>query len=859
MTVIVGSDLEHNTHHISLTDGQVTIGLIATDRNGNKNARAIRRSPMQRTAMKTTSGTQTYSDMNWPWVTTAQESFEGGRGSEDFEKATSRYYSGHRLSIATGKIFNGPMETYMTGLRKEKAYLPGSVYWVALLGQQRHFAAKVIPDDSFTAGRIEIWVRRRGTPTSDLTIRLRDSAGNEPSTILASGTVTINDVTDTISEFRKVVINQALTAGNNYWIEVYCASSDDTNYWQVGVANTATNNKQSSDGSTWTVSSKSLYYRIAEAKTEPIVKFFRYRHMRYMTRQIGTNAPKVWINGDRGMADANTGQLDKLIDATKSWTPDELIGGIVMIVSGKGFDEPQKWRTITGNDGTSLTVSPVWTIEHDTTTEYIVVNVNKWTEIAGHGLTKPITQVFINNNVVYFCQGDDTVIRRMRFNTTTGAHEWADDGTNKAMFLCRVRETTGLMIWRANNKDASGNISISKALAVDWGTNLTFGTAETFKDDYGRITNLIEYGDDTKMLYILREGMIFTHNGTNIDSLGLDELSTIADEANGKAAIVFNRFLIFSMKKRIERYYDRNLEDIGPDRDAGLSDNRQGDCIALLGYPGRYFAAYDAGDIGYSSVLLNTTGEQWHDFYIAPYGERIQSIAFDVIPGTQPDRLIIAQGDDVIWLAMPSGTLDANKDANVRYTHESVLISSYINGGFPDIWKLYYTLKLRTKDLETDEQFIEVDYQVDDDDEWTPINGVFDKSPVSELPINEEYGKNAKQFRYRLRMQTTDNTKTPILKTVVVEMLGLIPVKYGYTIPFRVKDNDVTLLGDLDDITAEQKMKVIDEWAASLTPLYMRCIKKRFDGKRVFINPSPMTPQTENSENYLGDISLVEI
>ena len=37
-------------------------------------------------------------------------------------------------------------------------------------------------------------------------------------------------------------------------------------------------------------------------------------------------------------------QLNKLIDATQSWTADELIGSVVMVTDGTGKLEPQPWR-----------------------------------------------------------------------------------------------------------------------------------------------------------------------------------------------------------------------------------------------------------------------------------------------------------------------------------------------------------------------------------------------------------------------------------------------------------------------------------------------------------------------------------
>jgi hypothetical protein len=86
MTILVGPDIEQPTHHISLSDGFTTIGLIASNSQGDSNPFAITRAPVTRTAMKTTTGNAKYSDYEPPWTPIAQEDWSGGRGNDDFDK-----------------------------------------------------------------------------------------------------------------------------------------------------------------------------------------------------------------------------------------------------------------------------------------------------------------------------------------------------------------------------------------------------------------------------------------------------------------------------------------------------------------------------------------------------------------------------------------------------------------------------------------------------------------------------------------------------------------------------------------------------------------------------------------------------
>ena len=72
------------THHVSLQDRSGrTIGLILCDTNGDKK-KAFNRTPVDRTALKTTTGNSQYSDMQYPYSPIVEDDWSGGRGSLDF-------------------------------------------------------------------------------------------------------------------------------------------------------------------------------------------------------------------------------------------------------------------------------------------------------------------------------------------------------------------------------------------------------------------------------------------------------------------------------------------------------------------------------------------------------------------------------------------------------------------------------------------------------------------------------------------------------------------------------------------------------------------------------------------------------
>ena len=864
MTVLVEPGLAAPTHHMSLSDGENTVGFICVDSAGNANPFSISSSPVPRTAMKTTTGNQKYSDFETPWTPLAQEDFTGGRGNRDFDKDVTRFQDGRSANTMFGKIFAAPQPQYTWGYRSDVRNLPGSVTWVSIgSGARKYVAARIVSAATITAAAVSIHVRRRGTPTAPITLELRSDTAGSPGAVITSATTTTTDITDTLSEFfREGITPQVLTSGVTYWLVVYSTAGDSDNYWQVGVKNASGSSKESTNGSTWGSSAIDLYYRITNAKTGFMYKFFQYKRCQYMLQQGNSGAPKLYINGDRGSADANTGQLTKLIDATKAWTTNSKVNSVVVLINGTGSNEKQPWRIITANDGTSLTLSMPWTITHDTTTDYIIVSTNTWTEITGHGLTAPVTDVLINNDIIYFAQGDYVNIKRARFynNAGTWTAEYADDGTNKAQFIVTVRDSTaGVQIWRGQNMDAASKISVSMAAVTAWGTNLTFGTTFTFTDPWGKINRLIEYGDTTKQLWVMREGSVFTVNGTKIDELSIMEIHTAMEYTNGIAAMVHNVYLYFNIGRGLERYYNSQLDDIGPNRDDGLPTIKQGVITTLLPYPGRFFAGIDAGATGISSIqAYNLTG--WHDYYQAPMaGDTITDMDFQTIPGVSADRLWVAVGDDIIWLPMPSNTMDPTKDTQSLFNHEASLTTGYMAAGMVDIWKFTHSLKLVVDNLVPGHVEVEADYQVDQDTAWTPIPYTFDESPMAEQNLMPTLGVNNKQIAMRFRLQSDDCTKTAVIKTFVLETISRVPVKDSFSFNVRIEENDDDLNGERDDTSYQAKVDFLKTWAANLVPLTQRCIMSEFDNKTVFIDPPPKSPRAETTQRYIARLTATEV
>lgn len=991
--VSVSPDIYQSTHHVSLTDGEETIGLIICDSKGAADPFNISMAPNQRSSLRTKTGTTKYEDLEEPWTATAQDDWSGGRALEDYESDTTRFFDSKRCQTAFNQIYCAPMDHYAAGLKDAVTNYPGSVHWKTIIAGTA-FAYKITLTSSMSAGELFILLRRRGTPASSLKVSLCSNSSGVPGSALATHTYTTAEITDVISEWKKFTFtSQSLSAGT-YWIKVESEAGDSVGSWQVGMKLMANN------VSTWLYANShwelnnnyDLYFRLAAANSGRQNRFFIYKQLTFALSQLPTGSPKLYMNGDIGMADSNSGQLSKVIDATKSWTTNQWKGCRVGIIGGTGIAETESvWRTITGNDATSLTVDKPWQITHDTTTVYIITDTERFYEIPSgtHGLTGYVTDILITNDIIYFAQGDSIAIRKMKWSNGSWA-SMADEyshlinGTattvkNCAMYLQTVRDTTGLVLWRGQNKDSSNQISISQTAVTDWlpspitvanytttiddnndnvfTTGVDFGKSDdtaimykvtigtisgdehpvfrvmlqssedntvyedvqyvdvdtsngvyyfackthkryrrlnitieagtspaltsvkvetvnhskfigthTFNDSYGKITGLAEYpmmmNSLYKTLWINREGMVHSISSEGaVDTINLEELSTVMEEWNGKTSMVHNVYYYFRwMKGSIQRYYNQQLDSVGPDRDTGLPEERRGAIADMMGYPGRYFAAIDAGDEGYSSVLLNNNSG-WHEIYRAPNaGERITALGYQAISGDRPDRLWISVGDDIVWLVMPSNTLKAYYDGQTEYVYESVLVSSWMSIGMVDVIKQWGSMNVMAENLKKNAVTIEADYQIDQDPRWYPMSAAYTESPTQEIKFKSVFGISAKRLRYRLRLQTNDISKTPFVKAVVLKTVIKISTKYSYSMSCRNLANDENLRGEVEDIDPWKRLETLFKWADNATALRMRGYTYPFDNKIVFLDPPSISNLREKDRpGMLMTINLNEI
>jgi hypothetical protein len=379
-------------------------------------------------------------------------------------------------------------------------------------------------------------------------------------------------------------------------------------------------------------------------------------------------------------------------------------------------------------------------------------------------------------------------------------------------------------------------------------------------DKSDKIKSLLMYGDP-ETPWVLKEGGLWEITNDTAHQVRVTGMEAIKSSDNGKAAVIHDVYLFFALGQSYERYFRQTVDDIGPNKDAGLPVLYQGNIVHAVDYPSGVICAVDGGDGGYSSVVFyNESG--WHCIYRAPrMGLRIRRLHLQSIPGNPPaQRLWISQGADVLWIPI---SINPVNDSSYCFIWEGVVITSYFSSGMLDVNKFYKSLKLKAKNLSAAGCTILAQYRADESTTWISLPTAFDTSPGQEKDMTADYSLTGKQLQMRLILRTSDTTKSPTVLASVLNAFVIDPVKFTFTMNFRAADRDVDLNGDFDPIGAKAKIDQLNAWIADGKPLTMNSCSDLYDNKILFplrqpVKPLEVVEEEGGREVHICQMTLLE-
>ena len=869
MTVVTGPTEINPSHHVKLTDGTDTVGLILVDGYGKPSVNGFQINAIG-SPIKMYSGEAKDDDSAPPLSPQIMNDFSGGMGARIFDEDKSRYYWGIRAYTSDGKYMIGPQPVYTGGLYRNWPYQNFSYVWHEMNAVYKKLDVKFTATSATNIRRVHIVAKG---DVYYLNVSIRNDNAGLPGTVVGTGGSLVQTDND---EYAITVSTGALTPGADYWLEI---DGNLTGSLKAKILcsseNSATGVKQYQDlGDGWTdiTTYRPFYYMFATPYKKKL-HFFEYKGALYAANQYDNGSTStLWLVGDQGVVKAGSTVANVTSDSgVATWAADEAVGCVFIITAGKGSAQSRNFRIIEDNDATSSTetlfkfTNDPWEIAPDDTSEYAIVASNKLTlitpDITGSNpwTNISVTDVLSVNQAVYFAHGDDNDMTRMRayVDTNVWKYEWSVEADNsEATYLDACTDPEGSFIWKAKGGYPA---KVAKAPVVDCS-----GTAAAddlvWEDEIGigdmgsRITNLTVYGDDYSQIHVMKEDGIYkiflaSDDTDYVGRIPISGFPNTKDWRNGRAVCVHDTYLYFGWHDTVMRYYRNYLDNIGPNsQDVNIPDKYRGVISALVSYPGTLYASIDAGETGYSTVLAyNGTG--WCNVYTAPKaGMRIQNIYIQSIPGDNVDRLWISMHDNPVWIPISVNPIEFPElDYNgYMMAWSAKLYMGRMFAGRRVLNKYWDQLSFRiyrnyygfNPSITFDNIFITLSDSGLIEESLNGIETEWEYQTSTSFDI--AIGQSGYEIMPTIKLeQTYPEYYTAIeslnFKCVVMEEYG-----ESITLTCRIQDDEKDLNGNYDDILDhDTKLDQLTTWAKTTpTVLTMTSVAKQLDGKEVFLTKS---------------------
>jgi len=867
MTVTTGPTQINPSHHVKLTDGTSTVGLVLVDGYGNPDSRGFQRNPTGQ-AIKMYQGTAKYDDSMPPWTPITMSDFSGGFGKNEFDNDKSSYFWGTRAYTHDGKFMIGPQPVWTGGLYRYWRHYNYFYVWHSLTATLPYLATTFTTTSTTDIDYIH-FVAKGDIGT--LKVSIYTNSGGSPNALVdALATATVTSETDNGEYVVTINTNSALSSATAYWL-VFQGTLTGTNTIEIlcGASSAAPTAKYGTAAPAWTTISLydgyAPFYVLGKRYGDLKNFFFEYKGALYGALQFDAGATAtLFLNGDQGVVKAGGSTTSVTSDSgVATWAADEAVGCIFIITAGTGSTQPRNFRVIESNDVTSppetlfeFTSDP-WDVAPDATSEYVIVASNKWTaitpDITGSNpwLNLPVTDVLSVNNAVYFAHGDANDMTRMRaYNSAqVWTYEWTAEATNsEATYLMQCSDPKGSWIWKAKGGPIA---KVAKAPSVDCsGTaaaaDLVWETEIGIDNLGSRITNMLVYGEDYGQPFVLKEDglykMYLASDDTDyVGKVPISAFPATKDWRNGRAACVHDTYLFFSWHDTVMRYYRNYLDNIGPNSmEVSTPAEYRGVISGLLSYPGMLVCSIDAGDSGYSTVnAYNGTG--WCNLFTAPkVGLRIQNIYIQSIPGDNVDRLWISCADTSLWIPLSVNPYEFPTSYYNAYNQawDAKLQMGMMYAGrklLPKYWK-------------------EMQFHAYDNQYQAFISSAdIRRLEIYDYALNTLYGYDPDQVNARTEDEIAIEYSFPYIKPIVTiraaypttyfaldalifKAVVLEEVNWIDTLTVRIADRDKDLTGvDYDDyLTAAEKLAQLTTWSEG-TVLTMTSSIGEIDTKSVFI------------------------
>ncbi|MFA6271342.1 MAG: hypothetical protein WC657_09150 [Candidatus Paceibacterota bacterium] len=242
----------------------------------------------------------------------------------------------------------------------------------------------------------------------------------------------------------------------------------------------------------------------------------------------------------------------------------------------------------------------------------------------------------------------------------------------------------------------------------------------------------------------------------------------------------------------------------------------------------------DGGTDGYSSVYAwNGIGlhEIWRSWTT---NIRVRDLYYQPCFDTR-GRLWFNSDNNPIYIPFPLKRSNPILDSGMTYRSDWSMTTGTMDVEKENLYKMFAEVRVMTQNCAVNTQWIEVDYQMNEDVEstsWTLLTGRVTQSPYQVLPFAKG---EVQKIRFRFRAHT-DTITTPVVITSF-DIPGEVsePPKYQWVGTFKVDENQKTYTGQ-SDFKPDYIMDWITEVHNKEIVCTMRAARKPDDKKRVTLS-----------------------
>jgi hypothetical protein len=739
--------------------------------------------------------------------------------------------------------------------------------------------------------------------STSLIARVYSDNANEPDTQLGYFTFNPSYVEDDIYvEYVAKEENDSaisLTAATNYWLVLIFASDDDDDaYFGVKGATDLENNKtlKSTDNVTWATGTTvdNVFFRLLPEWKDYKVYFTEHKRSLIISTNYddGTKS-EVYVLGDSGTATG--GSTTTLVDTTKTWTTDEHKGKILYLSDGTGSVQRLPFTICTSNTNNTLTLSAL-DVAPAAGTEYTFLDSNIFRKISPAGgdawaAGKQVTDMMSYGGAIYFAHGDATSMTKLQRYTSGGA--WTNDydieGNAVGSILTSGVDSDGRAVYIAKRSTPE----VFRAPAVDaTGTTTAADLVPVSKglvgDGTSKINGMLLYGEYGE-LTVLTSNSFYSYYNDGFHEKRVPEMRHTQDDRNGRAQDVAGMYLYFSWHNSVLRYYESNLDDIGPNNSEmempyTIYKKLLGNATEFTTYAGGILIVAINGGLANQSSVIMWTGSGWCEVWRSPYmqeGIRNHSV-YNVhtmsVEGDAVDWIYINWGSDIVKVP-----ISLNPPAvPVLYDYKAAkpvdygwypfrwggyLVTGWMRLNLYDVQKYFHSIKaVVDKNIGSGVELY-VDYQVDDStSSWNVINTTSFSTFYTKQNMTSDNSLSGRRIRLRFRIDLNDagTNVTPVIISTVMEAIVRFPNKHQYDVNYRTRDRDLDLLGAPDPYQwANDKQNKLEEFAELSVPVYVTSSIYTLNNKYMFVEtPSARLLEyvdKRGEEFLMGHFSLIEV